>query len=56
MLPFLDGYTLTFSDEFTGPSLNTSIWGTKYWWGGRTLASNGEKQYFAAPATSVVQK
>ncbi len=52
----LKNYTLTFSDEFTGSYLNTSIWGTKYWWGGRSLASNGEKQYFADRSTSIVQK
>ena len=52
----LDGYTLTFSDEFTGSYLDTSIWGTKYWWGGRTLASNGEMQYFADRSTAVIQR
>jgi beta-glucanase (GH16 family) len=51
----LDGYSLTFSDEFTGSYLNTSQWGTKYWWGGRSLSSNGEKQYFADRSTKVVQ-
>ncbi|WP_262300335.1 family 16 glycosylhydrolase [Microvirga sesbaniae] len=52
----LDGYSLTFSDEFTGSSLNTSIWSTQYWWGGRTLASNGEMQYFADRSTPVIQR
>jgi beta-glucanase (GH16 family) len=52
----LDGYSLTFSDEFTGSYLNTSVWGTKYWWGGRSLASNGELQYFADRSTTVIQK
>ncbi|HEX2554088.1 MAG TPA: glycoside hydrolase family 16 protein [Microvirga sp.] len=52
----LEGYTLTFSDEFTGTYLDTNVWKTKYWWGGRTLADNGEKQYFADRSTSVVQK
>ncbi|HEX2555073.1 MAG TPA: family 16 glycosylhydrolase [Microvirga sp.] len=55
MLLNLDGYTLAFADEFTGTSLNTSVWGTRYWWGGRTLPSNGERQYFADPTTAVVQ-
>ncbi|GEO15645.1 family 16 glycosylhydrolase [Microvirga aerophila] len=52
----LDSYTLTFSDEFTGSYLDTSVWGTKYWWGGRTLSTNGEMQYFADRSTAVVQK
>ena len=52
----LDGYTLTFSDEFTGSYLDTSIWGTQYWWSGRTLASNGELQYFADRSTAVIQQ
>jgi beta-glucanase (GH16 family) len=52
----LDGYSVTFSDEFTGSYLDTSVWGTKYWWGGRTLASNGEMQYFADRSTTIVQK
>ncbi|MCB5176355.1 family 16 glycosylhydrolase [Microvirga lenta] len=52
----LDGYSLTFSDEFTGSYLDTSVWGTKYWWGGRSLASNGEMQYFADRSTPVVQQ
>lgn len=52
----LDGYSLTFSDEFTGSYLDTSVWGTKYWWGGRSLASNGEMQYFADRSTTVIQK
>ena len=51
----LDGYVLSFSDEFAGSTLDTSIWGTKYWWGGRTLASNGEMQYFADRSTAVIQ-
>ena len=52
----LEGYSLSFSDEFTGSYLNTSVWGTKYWWGGRTLASNGELQYFADRSTQVIQQ
>jgi beta-glucanase (GH16 family) len=52
----LDGYSLTFSEEFTGSSLDTSRWLTKYWWGGRTLSSNGEMQYFADKSTAVVQQ
>ncbi|WP_246205584.1 family 16 glycosylhydrolase [Microvirga arsenatis] len=52
----LEDYTLTFSDEFTGSYLDTSVWGTKYWWGGRTLASNGEMQYFADRSTALVQQ
>jgi beta-glucanase (GH16 family) len=52
----LEGYSLTFSDEFTGDYINTSVWGTKYWWGGRTLASNGEMQYFADRSTAVIQQ
>jgi beta-glucanase (GH16 family) len=52
----LEDYTLTFSDEFKGSTLDTSVWGTKYWWGGRTLASNGEMQYFADRSTAVVQQ
>lgn len=52
----LEGYSLTFSDEFTGSYLNTAVWSTKYWWGGRTLASNGEQQYFADRSTAVIQK
>ncbi len=51
----LDNYKLTFSDEFTGEYLNTSVWGTKYWWGGRSLSSNGEQQYFADRSTAIVQ-
>ena len=52
----LDNYTLTFSDEFTGNYLDTSVWGAKYWWGGRSLSSNGEKQYFADRTTTVIQQ
>lgn len=52
----LEGYSLTFSDEFTGDYINTSVWGTKYWWGGRSLSSNGEMQYFADRSTPVVQQ
>lgn len=52
----LENYTLTFADEFTGAYLDTSVWSTRYWWGGRSLSSNGEKQYFADRSTSVVQK
>lgn len=52
----LAGYSLTFSDEFTRAYLDTSVWNTKYWWGGRTLASNGEMQYFADRSTAVVQQ
>ena len=52
----LEDYSLTFSDEFTGSYLNTSVWGTKYWWGGRTLASNAEMQYFADRSTAVIQR
>jgi beta-glucanase (GH16 family) len=52
----LENYSLTFSDEFTGSYLNTSLWNTKYWWGGRTLASNGEMQYFADRSTPIVQQ
>src|SRR5687768_13675222 len=52
----LEDYSLTFSDEFTGSYLNTSVWGTKYWWGGRNLASNGEMQYFADRSTAVIQR
>jgi hypothetical protein len=52
----LEDYSLTFSDEFTGSYLNTSVWGTKYWWGGRTLASNAEMQYFADRSTAVIQQ
>ena len=49
----LKNYTLTFSDKFTGSYLNTSIWGTKYWWGGRSLSSNGFEsvRYAAASVT-----
>ncbi|MBQ0823488.1 family 16 glycosylhydrolase [Microvirga sp. HBU67558] len=52
----LDGYSLTFSDEFAGSYLDTSIWGTQYWWGGRTIASNGEMQYFADRSTPVIRQ
>jgi beta-glucanase (GH16 family) len=52
----INNYSLTFSDEFDGTYLDTSIWGTKYWWGGRTLSSNGEMQYFADRSTAIVQK
>ncbi|WP_052763972.1 family 16 glycosylhydrolase [Microvirga massiliensis] len=52
----LDGYVLTFSEEFTGNYLDTSRWGMKYWWGGRSLSTNGEKQYFADRSTPVVKK
>jgi beta-glucanase (GH16 family) len=52
----LSSYKLTFEDEFTGSYLNSQVWGTKYWWGGRSLSSNGEKQYFADRSTAVVQK
>jgi beta-glucanase (GH16 family) len=51
----LSGYTLSFSEDFAGPGLDTSVWGTRYWWGGRSLASNGEQQYFADATTPVVQ-
>ncbi len=51
----LEGYTLTFSDEFTGNYLDTNVWGTRHWWGGRSLPSNGEKQYFADRTTELVQ-
>ena len=52
----LEGYSLSFSQEFTGSYLDTSVWGTKYWWGGRTLASNGELQYFADRSTPIIQQ
>lgn len=51
----LTGYTISFADEFSGSYLDTSVWRTNYWWGGRSLASNGEKQYFADRSTSVVK-
>jgi hypothetical protein len=51
----LAGYTLAFSEEFEGPILNTRVWGTHYWWGGRSLASNGEEQYFADTTTAMVR-
>jgi hypothetical protein len=35
--------------------LNTAVWGTRYWWGGRSLPSNDEKQYFIDGATPVLQ-
>lgn len=49
----LAGFRLAFWDEFV--ELDKSIWGTRYWWGGRSLISNGEQQYFADTMTSVVQ-
>jgi beta-glucanase (GH16 family) len=51
----LSSYRLTFSDEFNGVSLDTATWLTRYWWGGRSLASNGELQYFADASTALVQ-
>jgi len=52
----LSGYTPTFVEDFTsGTYLDTSRWETKYWWGGRSLSSNGEQQYFADRSTRVVQ-
>lgn len=51
----LTGYTLAFFEEFEEQVLDTSVWGTRYWWGGRSLPSNGEQQYFADATTAVVQ-
>lgn len=51
----LDGYTLEFSGEFEGSALDTNVWGTRYWWGGRSLSSNDEQQYFADATTAVVR-
>jgi hypothetical protein len=52
----LTGYTRTFSEEFDrGTYLDTSFWETKYWWGGRSLSSNGEQQYFADRSTRIVK-
>lgn len=39
------GYSLVFSDEFTGYSLDTSKWNSSYRWG-PGWAINGEKQYY----------
>jgi beta-glucanase (GH16 family) len=51
----LAGYTLSFSEEFTASELDTAVWGTRYWWGGRSLPSNDEKQSFIDEATPVLQ-
>ena len=37
--------SLLFSDDFSGNSLDPK-WGTAFWWGGRTLPANGEKQIY----------
>ena len=43
----LSAYRITFSDDFEADLLDENVWSTRYWWGGRTLTSNGELQYFA---------
>jgi len=49
---------LVFDDEFTSLSLNTAAnptgtWNTTYAWGGRTLTSNGEQEYYSDPSVGV---
>ncbi|MCP8940727.1 family 16 glycosylhydrolase [Alsobacter sp. SYSU M60028] len=39
------GAKLLFADEFTGSTLSPK-WGTAFWWGGRTMDPNGEKQIY----------
>ena len=43
----------TFRDDFTGTALDTSKWNT-YYWRGRTYHANGELQYYADEALTVV--
>lgn len=47
-------WTPTFAELFDDPSAVTDRWNSRYHWGGRTLGSNGELQYFADDATPVV--
>ena len=45
----LNGWTLTFNDEFNGTQLNTNKWNTTYMWGGssaRTLPGNAEQEIY----------
>jgi beta-glucanase (GH16 family) len=48
-------YVLTFCDDFDGTALDTARWATCYHWGARSLASNGEHQFFADRSTDLVQ-
>ena len=48
-------YVLSFCDDFDGTALDTARWATCYHWGARSLASNGERQFFADRSTDLVQ-
>jgi beta-glucanase (GH16 family) len=39
-------WKVVFSDEFNGTSLDTTKWNTTFPWGGRTLPSNNEGQWY----------
>jgi beta-glucanase (GH16 family) len=47
-------WKLTFSEDFANPPAIPARWNSRYFWGGRSLASNGELQYFADGTTAVV--
>jgi beta-glucanase (GH16 family) len=51
----LTGYKLTFDDEFNGFSWagNGGTWKTLFYFGGRSLPSNGELEYYSDPSVGV---
>ena len=52
----LTGYKLTFDDEFnsfTSSPDGSSGWKTTYYFGGRTLADNGELEYYSDSSVGV---
>lgn len=57
----LAGFTPTFTDEFTtfswaGASGTEGTWKTLFSFGGRSLPSNGEQEYYADPSTPVASE
>jgi Ca2+-binding RTX toxin-like protein len=49
LLPPRAGMDLIFSDEFNRTTLadaDAQVWGTKLWWGGRTITGGYQKQFF----------
>jgi beta-glucanase (GH16 family) len=49
------GYTLKFSDEFTGAALDTGKWNTLGPWGVHFFADSQQKQYFVPEAVSLTE-